>query len=217
MLPRHQLRQQGPAEVFAFACGVEWRLPFSGAVLPLHLLQPFDGVKLGQLFRARPFNPRVMDLSGFVWFVSARSVLPIRHGDGHRGLYVKDIVALARAASLASQVEDPDFIAHPAHVFAHAHEGLAVQVAGGADEADYAAVVWGVVFKHFPQGPAPEIDIEVVEVFGVETAPSLPQRVEKIREKGFFAIAVVAPAHPGAGAGFISGSGGLVAVVGGGA
>ena len=153
-----------------------------------------------------------MDLG---WFVSVRSALPIRHGDGHRGLYVKDIVALARAASLAAQVDDPDFIARPAHVFAHAHEGLAVQVAGGADEADHAAVVRGVVFKHFPQGPAPEIDIEVVEVLGVEAAPSLPQRVKKIRENGFLAIAVVAPAHPGAGAGFIVGSGGLVAVVGG--
>ena len=58
------------------------------------------------------------------------------NGDGNGRLDRKDVVRLARATSLAAEVKNPDFIAQAAHVFAHPAEGVAIEVARRADEAD---------------------------------------------------------------------------------
>ena len=73
-----------------------------------------------------PSNRGVMDLGGLVLFGLA---VADGNGDCHGRLNGEDVFALAGAPSFAAQVENPDFVAQPAHVLAHAAEGVAVQVA----------------------------------------------------------------------------------------
>src|SRR5690606_2920914 len=61
--------------------------------------------------------------------------------------------------------QDPDAVAKSAHPLAHAGEARSAQVGTGADEGDDARVV--VLLEHLPQGPAPEVDVVVVEVLEV--------------------------------------------------
>ena len=87
---------------------------------------------------------------------------------------------MARPASLAAEVENPNLVALPTDMFAHPREGIAVEVARCADEADDAGAFGGVLLKNLPQCPAPEIDVEVIEVLDVDAVPSVGSGVEEI-------------------------------------
>ena len=50
----------------------------------------------------------------------------------------------------ATEVENPDFVAFASHLFAHATKCVTVQVAGCADEADYARPVSIALLKDLP-------------------------------------------------------------------
>ena len=118
------------------------------------------------------------------------------------GVWMAKTLSLRRgAASLAAQVEDPDVVALPAQVLAHAAEGVAVKIARGADEADDARPARRVVLEDLPQRPAPEIDVEIVEILNVDAVPSIGSGIEEIAKD--CALAAVAPADPSTSAGLI--------------
>ena len=76
------------------------------------------------------------------------------------------------------------------------------------------------MLEYFPQGPAPEIDVEVVEVFDVAAMTGIEGRFDEIIEDGGLGITVffIGPTYPMAGTGATGGGmgiGGRVAVVGG--
>ena len=115
------------------------------------------------------------------------------------------------AALLAAEVEYPYLVAHPAHMRAHPQKGVAVEITRRGDEADDAGAGRGVVLEDLPQRPAPEIDIEVVEVLQPDAVARSGDGGQKVVENG---AGAVPPAHPRAGAVAIVGPCGLVAVVG---
>ena len=64
-------------------------------------------------------------------------------------------------------IDDPNVVAGAAHVVAHFLKAGATKKARHGDEADDAGIVRGVVVKHFPRRPAPEINVEISQVFAV--------------------------------------------------
>ena len=136
-----------------------------------------------------------------------------RHGDGHWRLDGEDVVAALGAAPLAAEVQNPYLVADAAQVLPHAAEGVPVQVARSADEADDSGAA-GLLLEDLPQRPAPEIDIQVVEVLDADAVPGALRRRQKVVEDWRRLAVLVAPAHPAAGAGLVERRGGLVAVVG---
>ena len=201
MLPRHQIGQQRPSKVFALSRWTERRMPVVRAIPPLHLRKSADGVEHRELLGARAVDTGVAD---FGWRVSIRLLRASRHGNGDRCLNGKNVLAPARPATLAAEIENPDFVADPAHVLAHPDKGVAVQVARRRDETDDAGTGLGILLEDLPQRPAPEIYVEVVEVLELEAVTGSGCWLDEIAQDCTrAAIAVVAPAHPGAGAGAV--------------
>ena len=210
MLPGHQVGQQRRLEIGARAGRAEGCLPLLRTVLPGHIREAADGLELLQFLRPTALDARVADLR---WRVPIDR--PGSHGDcdGHRRLYGEHVFALRWPAPFAAEIEYPDLVAKPAHVFAHAEERIAVQIARGGNEADDAAALL-VLFQRFPQRPAPEIDVEVVQVFQLAAASGGHHGRREVAEDRAIADAILAPAHPGAGAMAIVAGRGLMPVVG---
>lgn len=103
--------------------------------------------------------------------------------DGHRSLNVENVFFFTCTAPLSAQVDDPDFVEDAAHVFAHACETGATQVGRGGDVADHAGFVF-VLFAGFPDGPAHEKDVGVVEVFGLAAKSVGFEWFDEIVEEG---------------------------------
>ena len=61
MLPRHQISEKRPREVFALAHRAEGGLPFIWTILPFHGSEIAYGIKAGKLFFARPFDAGVVN------------------------------------------------------------------------------------------------------------------------------------------------------------
>ena len=127
VLPGHQVRQPRPAVVVALRGGTERRLPAVRAVLPAHRGEAVDGVQRVQLPLAGALDAGVTHLGRLV---RRRAVPPDGHRDGHRRADGEDVVVVAaRDVAFAAEVDDPDLVAHPPQVAAHAEEGVAVQIA----------------------------------------------------------------------------------------
>ena len=209
MLPRHQVRQQRPAEVSTLTSRKERSLPVSRAVLPYNCRKTGDGIEGSKFFIVRPFDSGITNHGGCILLCL---LCAYSHGDSHGRLDGEDIIALVCAASLAAEVEYPDFVAVPAQMLAHTAEGDAIEIARCTDETDHARPVSRRMLKNLPQCPAPEIDIQVVEVLNVAAMPGGDNRGEKIVKNCL--PTVVAPANPTARAGLVVRGGGLMPVVG---
>jgi hypothetical protein len=171
-------------------------MPVIRAIVPFHFRETVDGVERGELGLARPLNAGVVDSGGLVLL---RLLRADGDSDGDGCLDRKYILALACTASLAAEIENPDFVALATHVLAHPAEGVSVEVARRADETDNARPTRRPVFENLPQRPTPEVDIEVVEILDVDAVAGGDGRVEKIAEDGVRAFFTVAPADPAAG------------------
>ena len=147
MLPRHHIGQQRPSEVFALSRWTERRMPVVRAILPLHPRKSADGVELRELLGARAVDTSVAD---FGWRVPIRHLRAHRHGDGNRCLNGENVFAPARPAPLAAEIENPDFVAVPAHVLAHPDKGVAVQVTRRGDKTDDAGTGLSLLFEDLP-------------------------------------------------------------------
>ena len=133
--------------------------------MPLHRRETGDGIERRELGLARTLYPRVAHGGGPVLLRFARTY---GHGDGHRGPDGKDIVALAWATTFAAKVQNPYIVAEAAHVLAHPAKCVTIDVARRADEADDARPACRLVLEDLPKRPAPEVDVEVVEVLDVD-------------------------------------------------
>src|ERR1017187_140149 len=165
-LPRQEVGQERPVEISALARRAERSLPVSRTVLPLDASEIGDDVERRELGLARSLDAGVMTLRRLIVLRFARAD---GNGDRDGRLNGEDIVVLARAAPLAAEVENPDFVAKPPHVLAHSTEGVAVDVARRADEADNARTMSGLMLENLPERPAPEVDVEVVQVMDADT------------------------------------------------
>ncbi len=137
------------------------------------------------------------------------------HGDGdrHRRLDGEDVVVAPGATALAAQVDDPDFIALLAHPAPHAQEGIAINERTGGDVADDARACGQIMLEGFPQRPAPEVHVQVVQVLQVTAAAGILHRGDEVFQDGVGAIGSFAPAHPAAGhRAVVIGSGGMAVV-----
>ena len=193
MLPWHQVGQKRPREIIARARGPERRLPVVGAVPPGDGAEDVDRIERRQLLFPRPLDPGVTHPGRRV---PVRRAAPHRHGDGHRRPDGKHIGALPCAALLASQIENPDLVAQPAHMLPHPHEGRPVQIARRRDEAHDAGAARRLVLEHLPQRPTPEIHIQVVEVLCAHPVPGQDRRCHEVAQDGIRTLAVIAPSHP---------------------
>jgi len=95
--------------------------------------------------------------------------------------------SVSRRGSLP-EIEDPEVVEGLSHEAAHAGEAGAAQVRRGGDETDDAAT--RCALEHLPEGPAPEVDIEVVEVLRMD-ARHVPQEISQDA-----VVAAVAPSDP---------------------
>ena len=86
----------------------------------------------------------------------------------------EDVVVSARASALAAEIDDPDFVELLAHDFAHSRESRASEERGCRDHPNDCGTV--MLLACLPDGPAPEVDVEVVEVLGVQAAPRSCER-----------------------------------------
>ena len=77
---------------------------------------------------------------------------------------------------LRRAVDHPHVVGGAAEVVAHPLEARPVEKAGHRDEADDSRVVFRVVVEHLPCRPAPEVDVEVAQVFGVRSDAPLARR-----------------------------------------
>ena len=76
-------------------------------------------------------------------------------------------MAKTRESIIAEQIDDDNNALH----------SYAEQKTGSGNEAYDAGVVRGVVIKNFPCCPAPKVDVQVTEVFGVSTRTPLAGRL----------------------------------------
>ena len=118
--------------------------------------------------------------------------------DCHRGLDVEDVLLLACPAALAAQVHHPDLTGRPTGQIAQTHKGRAGQPRGRRDEGDD-RLVPGVLLERLPDGPPPEIHVQVVQRgLGGEDHSLLLGGADHVVEQRVLAVPVL---HPAAGAG----------------
>ena len=165
MLPGHQVCQERPAEIDAFADGPERRVPALGALPPIHGLEVRDLAESGELLPARSVQTCVANRCGAAQLRAGGAECD-RNGYGRPDR--EDVFGLVRTSSLAAEIQDPDLVADPPHMLAHAAEGVPVQIARRRDETDDARASRDFLFKDLPERPAPEIDVEVVQVLDVD-------------------------------------------------
>src|SRR6266851_1908720 len=93
-------------------------------------------------------------------------------------------------------VDDPDVVAGAAEVVAHLLESEAAEEASGGDVADDTGVVLWVLVEYLPGRPAPEVDVEVVEVFAMNADAPLGRGHPCFERGGVFGVsgAVLDPA-----------------------
>ena len=118
--------------------------------------------------------------------VLVRLFRPESDGNGHGRLYSEYVFVLAWASSLAAEVENPYLIAEAAHVLAHSAKGIALKIARRADEAGDARPLCGVVLEDLPQCPAPEVDVEIVDILDVAAVTGIDRGVDEILQNGEF-------------------------------
>src|SRR5690606_33028610 len=123
--------------------------------------------------------------------------------DGDERLDREDVLGPASAQVVPFEIQDPDAVAKSAHPLAHAGEARSAQVGTGADEGDDARVV--VLLEHLPQGPAPEVDVVVVEVLEVPPQTAGAGGFQEVLQQSALAAAgsfagsqSLAEAHPAA-------------------
>ena len=148
-----------------------------------------DIVERGEFLFPRAFNPGVENFGGRVHL---RPFPPQSHGNRHGRLNRKHIVAPARAAPFAAEVENPNFVALPAHGLAHPAKRIPIEITRRSDKTDHPAR--RVVLKNLPQRPSPKINVEIVEILDVNPVPRGNRGIQKIPENRIRAI--VAPANP---------------------
>src|SRR5439155_6367645 len=94
------------------------------------------------------------------------------------------------SATPAAEVEDPELVEQLPHVPAHTGKARTAQVRRRCDETDDPLA--GLALEDLPQRPAPEVDIQVVEVLDVNRRGV----ASKVFENP--ALVVVAVPHPAA-------------------
>src|SRR5271157_5667502 len=224
MLPGHEVCEERPGEILALPGREKGGMPIVWAILPFHRREIGNTAERRELGVARSLDSGVAHRGGPVLLRLARAH---GDGDGHGRLDGKDIVALAWAATLSANVQNPNFVAEAAHLLAHPAEGFAIEVTGGADETDDARPARGLLLEDLPKRPAPEVDVKVVEVLDVAAVAGDDGGPEEFLEDGGFfarlvaavafepvAPTIVTPPHPSAGAGSIIAVRRLVSVVG---
>lgn len=99
-----------------------------------------------------------------------RSTTAGRHGE-HAGGHVRPL-------SLRRQVDDPPLVARPAQVVAHAPPGGTGGERRRGDEADDAVPVVRMGVEDLPGGPAPEVDVQVLQRVLVAAVARIPEVVQ---------------------------------------
>src|SRR5579872_1978835 len=147
-------------------CGWEKRpAPFVRAILP-----PFGfEFELGQsrelLFAFAGRQDRVLHRSRRIRRLLLR---PCCQHDADRLLHgLEDARWHVGLMTLRRAIDHPDSVSLAPQIVAHTLESRTVEEARDRDETDDAGVVFRVVIEDLPGGPAPEIDVEVAQMFGV--------------------------------------------------
>jgi hypothetical protein len=116
--------------------------------------------------------------------------------DGHRRSDRKHIVRSACGEVIALQVHDPQLVQDLGQSLPQAREGWPTQVGRGGDEAHHPGAC--SLFEDCPQRPAPEVDVLVVQVLGVDRRRARGKAVQKLARActaGGASVGRIANAH----------------------
>src|ERR1043166_8899475 len=100
------------------------------------------------------------------WDGGSRAGIACTDGDGHWRPNRKNVVRPARREVVAFEVDDPQLVESTAEGVAHAAEAGAADIRRRGDETDNGRPA--AALQDRPQRPAPEVDIIVVDIFGVD-------------------------------------------------
>ena len=195
-LPWKQVGHQRPTEIGAAGERQQRRGPVRRAFLPrqireaLHLTQPL------QLGRLRTLDAGIAHIGRRL---RSRFGVANPDGDGDWGLNGEHVIGLPRAQIVAFQVNHPQVIERPAQQLAHSGKARPGQIRRGGDETDDARPA--LTLEHLPQRPAPEVDVIVVEILGVQSQAERVQRRDEIPQNPRPLPMRVAVANPAALAG----------------
>ena len=124
-----------------------------------------DLAEASELHGTRADDPKVADLA----FGGALSARADADSDSYRGLDVEDVLLLEGPSALAPEVDDPEFVEGVAEQVPDTAHRSPVQVGRRGDEGDDSRA--GRQRSGLPNGPAPEVDVVVVDVLQMTAEP----------------------------------------------